>query len=105
MDIEFALRRLARAGGRGSPFVFPIENREQQDLFRRTVIQVRKKTDIPFRFHLCRHYFATTLLERGLDIVTISSILGHSKMMTSLLYSHTDKAKKARAVELMKEIP
>ena len=48
---------------------------------------------------LCRHYFATTLLERGVDIVTISSILGHSKMMTSLLYSHTDREKKKAAVE------
>ncbi|TFH54250.1 MAG: hypothetical protein E4G89_00475 [Methanothrix sp.] len=45
---------------------------------------------------LCWHYFATTLLERGVDIVTISSILGHSKMMTSLLYSHTDKGKRRR---------
>ncbi|MBE3046837.1 hypothetical protein IMZ48_30775 [Candidatus Bathyarchaeota archaeon] len=36
-----------------------------------------------------------------MDIVTISSILGHSKMMTSLLYSHTDREKKIKAVSLI----
>ena len=94
-------RAIVERQRRHIPFVFPVENREQQDLFRRTVLQVRALTGIPFHFHLCRHYFATTLLERGVDIVTISSILGHSKMMTSLLYSHTDKEKKKRAVDLL----
>lgn len=84
---------------RQTPYVFPVENRDHPDLFRRTVFQIKAQTGIPFHFHLCRHYFATTLLERGVDIVTISSILGHSKMMTSLLYSHTDKEKKKAAVE------
>jgi integrase len=104
VPLNTAARAIVERQQRKSPYVFPIENREQQDLFRRTVLQVRKKTGIPFHFHLCRHYFATTLLERGVDIVTISSILGHSKMMTSLLYSHTDKEKKAKAVELLKEV-
>jgi len=99
VPLNAAAQAIGERQQKRSPYVFPIENREQQDLFRRTIIQVRKKTEIPFHFHLCRHYFATTLLERGVDIVTISSILGHSKMMTSLLYSHTDKEKKKAAVD------
>lgn len=101
VPLNAAARAIVERQQKRTPYVFPIENREQQDLFRRTVIQVRKKTGVPFHFHLCRHYFATTLLERGVDIVTISSILGHSKMMTSLLYSHTDREKKKRAVDLL----
>lgn len=101
VPLNAAARTIVERQRRQTPYVFPIENREQQDLFRRTVLHVRKKTGIPFHFHLCRHYFATTLLERGVDIVTISSILGHSKMMTSLLYSHTDREKKKVAVEEM----
>jgi len=66
---------------RQTPFAFPIDNRELQDLFRRTVLQVRALTGIPFHFHLCRHYFATMLLERGVDIVTISSILGRRSIV------------------------
>lgn len=105
VPLNAAARAIVERQQKRIPYVFPIENREQQDLFRRTVIQVRKLTGIPFHFHLCRHYFATTLLERGVDIVTISSILGHSKTMTSLLYSHTDKARKAKAVEHLDKFP
>lgn len=83
---------------RKTEFIFDIPNRTQPDPLRRTVLQVQKLTGIPFHFHLLRHFFATSLLERGVDIVTISAILGHSKMMTSLLYSHTDKEKKKAAV-------
>jgi site-specific recombinase XerD len=51
--------------------------------------------------NLCGQKFETVLLERGEDIVTISSILGHSKRMTRLLYSHTDRERKKRAVDLL----
>ncbi|MCJ7589514.1 MAG: site-specific integrase [Candidatus Aminicenantes bacterium] len=77
-------------------YVFDIPNRTQPSLFLRTIYQIKKQTGIPFHFHLLRHYFATSLLERAVDIVTIAAILGHSKMMTSLLYSHTDKEKRRR---------
>jgi len=82
-------------------YVFDIPNRHQHDLLRRTVNQIKKKTDIDFHFHLLRHYFATKLVEKGVDFITISEILGHSKMTTSLIYSHTDKEKKKKAVELL----
>jgi len=84
-----------------SEYVFDIPNRTQQDLLRRTVNQVKKRTGIDFHFHLLRHYFTTSLVEKGVDFITISEILGHSKMTTSLIYSHTDKEKKKRAVELI----
>lgn len=80
-------------------YVFDIPNRQQQDLFRRTYAQITKKTGIDFHLHLLRHYFATTLVEKGVDFITISAILGHSKLTTSLIYSHTDKEKMRRAVE------
>ena len=84
-----------------SEYVFDIPNRTQQDLLRRTVNQVKKRTGIDFHFHLLRHYFTTSLVEKGVDFITISEILGHSKMTTSLIYSHTDREKKKRAVDLL----
>lgn len=78
--------------------IFDIPNRNQQDLLRRTVNQVKKRSRVDFHFHLLRHTFATSLIERGADFVTISEILGHSKLTTSLIYSHTDKERKKRAV-------
>jgi len=82
-------------------YVFNILNRHQPDLMRRTVNQIKKQTGIDFHFHLLRHYFTTKLVEKGVDFVTISGLLGHSKTMTSLLYSHTNGEKKKRAVDTL----
>lgn len=40
-------------------------------------------------------------LEKGVDLVTIGSLLGHSRISASLIYSHTDRAKKKKAVDLL----
>ncbi|MFX1466104.1 MAG: tyrosine-type recombinase/integrase [Promethearchaeota archaeon] len=50
--------------------------------------------DLIYLFHLHRHFFSTSLVERGVDFITISEILGHSKLITSFVYSHTDREKK-----------
>lgn len=83
--------------------VFDISNRHQPDLFRRTIGQVRKKMGIDFHFHLLRHSFTTRLIEKGIDFVTVGELLGHSKISTSLIYSHTDKERKRKAVEVLNE--
>jgi integrase len=95
-----ALELLGRQPKRSS-YVFDIPNRGQKDLFRRTVNQIKKRTGIDFHFHLLRHFFTTSLLEKGVDFVTIGSILGHSKITTSLIYSHTDREKQRKAVRLL----
>jgi integrase len=87
--------------GEGAEFVFDIPNRQQPDLFRRTTFQISKAAKVPFNFHLLRHACATRMLERGADVVTISAILGHSRSMTTLLYSHTDATRKRKAVEAL----
>jgi len=81
--------------------VFDLSNRHQADLFRRTIGQVRKKTGVDFHFHLLRHSFTTRLIEKGIDFVTVGELLGHSKISTSLIYSHTDKERKRKAVDLL----
>ena len=86
---------------RSGEFIFDIPNRHQSDLLRRTIKQIRKRSGINFNLHLCRHYCATTLLAKGIDIVTIAEILGHSRSSISLIYSHTDPARKRQAVALL----
>jgi site-specific recombinase XerD len=44
----------------------------------------------------------TKLVEKGVDCITISEILGHSKITTNLIYSHTDNENKKKAVDLLK---
>jgi len=80
-------------------YVFDVPNRHQPDLFRRTIMQIRKMTGVAFHFHRLRHTFASRLLSKGVDIVTIGEILGHSQKMTSLLYSHTNEEQMRKAVD------
>ena len=52
------------------------------------------------RFHDLRHSFASLMLQRGVDIKTLSDILGHSQVSTSLdIYTHVYDSTKAVAVE------
>jgi len=56
------------------------------------------------RFHDLRHTFATNLVESGVDIVTVSELLGHSTIKMTMRYSHPTPAHKRRAVESLVKI-
>lgn len=101
IPINENVQKILEAGPRRSPYIIDIPNRGAQDALRKSVEKIRKETEIHWNFHQLRHYFATKLLEKGVDLVTIASILGHSKFTTSLIYSHTDKNKMKRAVNLL----
>jgi len=48
----------------------------------------------PLTFHLARHTFATTVtLLNGVPIETISKLLGHTKLATTMIYTHVMQSK------------
>jgi integrase len=50
-------------------------------------------------FHTLRHSYATRLLEMGVDIKTVSSLLGHSSVQTTLsFYAHSTPEHRRLAV-------
>lgn len=52
------------------------------------------------RFHDLRHTYATMALERGMDVKTLSMLIGHSTTATTLnTYSHSNDAMKQAAAE------
>lgn len=54
-----------------------------------------------FRPHYCRHIFASVMLGSGVDVKTVSDMLGHSSVDMSLsVYTHSSTENKKKAMEL-----
>lgn len=81
----------------------PIEPRTYRNYYKR----ILKHLDIPYlKFHGLRHSFATRCIESKNSVKTVSVILGHSNITTTMnLYVHPDNAEKKRCIEkMLKEI-
>lgn len=63
--------------------------------------RILKRADVRYRkFHNLRHTYASKLLEKGVDLKVISSLLGHSNIaVTADTYVHTMPASKSDAIE------
>ena len=86
-----------------SDFVFTEEDGEiinQKGFMNRYHTFLKKYGITDCRFHDLRHSFASLMLQRGVDFKTLSDILGHSQISTSLdIYAHVYDSSKAIAVE------
>jgi integrase len=56
---------------------------------------------VGLRFHDLRHTFATRLIRRGADIITVQALLGHYSVTVTQRYTHTGADEKRRAVEAL----
>lgn len=80
----------------------PYEPRTYQDLFKRCV---RQAGIADANFHSLRHTFATRALEQGMDVVTLSRLLGHANPSITLdKYGHAMDDHKRVSVERLEGV-
>lgn len=56
-----------------------------------------------FKLHSLRHTFATELVDRGVDILVLSKLMGHSQINASMIYAKAGEALKRRAIEKLED--
>jgi len=69
-------------------------------LFRRVLVRAGL-TDTSITPHSLRHAFATYLVRAGVDVATISALLGHASIATTSVYLHASLGTKKEAVEVL----
>lgn len=127
VDLERRTVRLVRLKAGQNP-VMPLNERAHEVL---TALKVKAKSDCVFtgpkgqrlttirhsfenacrraglkglRLHDLRHSFATRLIRRGVDIVTVQSLLGHVSVVMTQRYTHTNEDQRRDAVARL-ELP
>ncbi len=77
----------------------PLEPRYYRDYFKKLQDQLGLRH---FRFHALRHSFATKCIESKCDYKTVSVILGHASISTTMdLYVHPGYEEKKKVIEKM----
>lgn len=77
--------------------------KKNQDI-QRQVTKLQKKINKEvehWSFHDTRHYFASSLVMRGADLVAVSKLLGHSDITMTMRYSHVSPDHLKSTVELL----
>jgi len=100
------LLRLRSLDGQ-SPYVFPNSKTGKPLTTVKTafVATCRRAGIAGLRFHDLRHTFGSRLVEKGADIETVRSLLGHASIVVTQRYVHSTDERRRTAVEKLAEKP
>lgn len=92
------LQALSRLPSTAGEYVFPV--RRDSGVIRPTWRKVKRLAGIrpAARFHSLRHSFGTALVRRGVDLVTVKELLGHSSLAMTEIYTHSSQGAKKAAI-------
>jgi integrase len=94
-DLTALLEKLPRA----APWVFTGKKGGQLTHLLRRLKEIADAAEVPgATLHKFRHTYATRLLEKGCDIVTVQKLMGHSDLDTTRQYLDPDESLKREAV-------
>jgi integrase len=85
------------------PYVFydSCSGKRYQNIKRSFNTALRRAGIRDFRFHDLRHTFASHLVMAGVDITTVSRLLGHKSLTMTLRYSHLAPSHMIKAVDIL----
>jgi integrase len=88
------------------PYVFwnPETERKRSSIREAFTTACRKAKITDFHFHDLRHTFASQLIMNGVDITTVSRLLGHANLTMTLRYSHLAPNHLKNAVDVMNRL-
>lgn len=84
-----------------SVFYDSITGKPFRDVKRSFSTALRKTGIRDFHFHDLRHCFASHLVMAGVDITTVSRLLGHKSLSMTLRYSHLAPSHMVKAVDIL----
>lgn len=101
-DMAALLQKLVQSHPNGENYLLtgknvPMEPRTMQYQYRALL----KAAGIPYRnFHTLRHTYASRCVERGIDVKSLSEMLGHADVRTTLqVYVHSSLEHKMRVIQ------
>lgn len=101
---DAAVKNLPPRAGNNEEFVFtlPTHGTVNNHVHRWTA--AAGITDRDITFHTARHTFATLNLTAGVDLYTVSKLLGHTEIRTTQIYAEVVNSAKIEAVNKVSDI-
>ena len=97
--------RVEQASSCISPYVFSQHGSNKPihpDSVNRFLQKFSRKNGIAIHPHKLRHSFASVAITSGADIVSVSEMLGHAQVATTLnMYTHANEQSKRRTVDIV----
>ena len=85
-----------------SPYVFTDNNGKKYGDIKRSFKTALRRAGIKdFHFHDLRHTFASHLVMAGVDLTTVSKLLGHKSITMTLRYAHLAPSHVKNAVDIL----